>query len=91
LYKLIPIPDRDQTLRARINEWKEDIHLIISKYSDEQFSYTKNLLVLFIVIATLLLNYWFQFATNGLLVSFCISIVPFVVLKKSTKEKDILS
>lgn len=87
LIQLIPIPGKTQTFRERIREWREDMDLMASKFSDEQAHPLNVLLIIAGVGAILVFNFYFQLLPNWLISSLAIAIVPII----TTRHEPVIS
>jgi len=76
LFILLPIPSKSQSIRDRIQTWKEDVHLMISRYSDHQLRIPMTISIVLIIGGVLLANHHWKFLSPFLLVNIIITLVP---------------
>ncbi len=89
ILQLIPIAGKHQTEAERIAEVKEDMSVLESEYQLEDQSLVKSLLVIVIVVILLSLNYFENFFSDSMLISFLVAIIP-IIDKLLFKKQSVL-
>lgn len=64
LSRLIPIPGKRQSIKDRGKEWREDVKLMLSKYSNEDINIKYAFLVIIVLGGLLTINYFFNIISN---------------------------
>ncbi len=87
LFRLIPIPSKHQSVESRMKEWHEDVHLMASRFSDDQLRCRSTVFIL-LLGALLTANVRWQFVSGWLLINMCILLLPhaFFVLSMHTHK-----
>lgn len=69
IIQLLPIPGKHQSFTSRIQQWKEYVRLLVSKYDQAQIQIWESLMILAFAALVFGVNYFYRYVEPGLLVS----------------------
>lgn len=72
IFNLVPIPDRSQSWRERMEEWRKFTGVLVERFSDTQISPLRALTIVVVEASILALNENYQWLSTGLVINLVI-------------------
>ena len=75
LFNFIPLPDKDQSFKSRLKEWRGFVTLMARDLRDVHTSRVELFWLSAVLIGVFLTHYWVQWMTSGIVISLAISLI----------------